>query len=292
MPTKKLLKEAPLVHAVIHLEFSVCPELTTPSPELINSLHERMIALGFPERIDSNTQLQGIVLGGPEGPTPAETKSIHRTLFRSADQRSIVQVSDHAIYIKTTDYSGFESFREIYSQILDASNDSIPSFNKLLLKHLGLRYVDVLVPKGDHSLSEFVSQEFLASSLSMLENVENRHSQTVTRANTSKEQVLTVIFEEVASNGRVSKVLPDNLLENDKRCNLIIKGHENWLNVSSPTYGILDIDHQHHFASNPSFDLDKLKQTVTSLYEDTSKVFWGSITDLAREQLGEVEKEV
>jgi len=55
--SKRILKHAPLVHAVLHLRFSEAPSLNPISNELMKALHERMISEGFQEKIESEANI-------------------------------------------------------------------------------------------------------------------------------------------------------------------------------------------------------------------------------------------
>ena len=53
---KKSLVKAPLVHAVLDLRFAEVPSLKLRQKELEQQLHERMIDIGFPEKIISKSE--------------------------------------------------------------------------------------------------------------------------------------------------------------------------------------------------------------------------------------------
>lgn len=280
---KYFLKEAPLVFTAIHLEFSQNPMLSSISNELSNALHQRMIEEGFPEKIVSKQQVVNIVIGPDKQPLQ-QASLIHRTLFRAPGEQEIVQIADNAIILKTTRYNNFEAFYEKFKSILKSCVDVVPGFDKVLLKRVMLRYIDVIAPSENDSLGDFVSDEILPMSLSMLDGISQRQGITVTRAITGESQVLQVYFEELPCNdGKVHKLLPDNLIETDPQCGLRIDGHERWLSLTSETYGILDIDHQHSFLGSPIFDLLFLEETLKNLYEDSSKVFWNTISVKAKD---------
>lgn len=54
---KKVLEQAPLVHALIHLRFTDVPSLISLQPDLVNKLHLRMIDEGFNEKIPSRAEI-------------------------------------------------------------------------------------------------------------------------------------------------------------------------------------------------------------------------------------------
>ena len=53
---KRSLVKAPLVHVVLDLKFAELPSLKNISEELENTLHDKMIEIGFPEIIRSKVE--------------------------------------------------------------------------------------------------------------------------------------------------------------------------------------------------------------------------------------------
>lgn len=281
---KKFLEEAPLVLSVLHLEFSKIPALSVMTQEMSNSLHQRMIEEGFPERIDSQQEVVEFAFNSNNNQPPQQqTRNIHRILFRASGEMDIVQVSDHALILKTTNYQRFEKFYEKFNGAIKACIDVIPDFDKVLLKSVGLRYVDLIAPKPGASLADYISSEVLPLSLSMLDKPLQRHGKTFTQSQVNENQVINVFFEELPTvQGKVHKVLPDNLIEADPNGGLIIKGHQWWHELDSPTYGILDVDNHYSFIGSPVFDIQTLNEAIKNLYIYANQVFWGTITDEAK----------
>lgn len=282
---KKFLEEAPLVLSVLHLEFSKIPALSVMTQEMSNSLHQRMIEEGFAERIDSKQEVTEFAFNKSSNnlSPQQQTKNLHRTLFRASGEMDIVQVCDHALILKTTNYKRFEEFHDKFNGAIQACIDVIPNFNKALLKSVGLRYVDLIAPKPGASLPDYISSEVLPMSLSMLDKPLKRHGKTFTQSQVKENQVISVVFEEIPTDqGKVHKVLPDNLIEGDPKGGLIIKGHHWWLELDSPTYGILDVDNHYSFIGSPVFDIDALNGAIKNLYIYANQVFWGTITDEAK----------
>lgn len=115
---------------------------------------------------------------------------------------------------------------------------------------------------------------------------ENKHVQgaTLKVIETNPAQILVVNFEELRCNdGKVHKILPDNLIEPDPSCGLIIAGQQEWLNVSSETYGLLDVDHTHNFISSPKLEIELIESAANQLYKHASDVFWNIISEKAKE---------
>jgi len=276
------LNQAPLVLTIIHLEFSEIPALSPMSEKLSNKLHQSMIKMGFPDKIISQQETVEVVFE-PNKEPKRQVSIGYRTSFRASGEKEIIQISNNELIIKTTSYKNFEDFYNKFKLIFKTCINIIDDFNNVLLKKISLRYINAIVPSKGSSLNEFVSNEILPISLSMLDEISQRQGITLTRASTAENQVLHVYFEELSSNdGKVYKILPDNIMEKDPKCSLFIQGHKNWLSLTSKTYGILDINHEYLFLGSPTFDLDLLKSKLKELYKDSSKVFWHTISENAK----------
>lgn len=282
---KKTLEKAPLVHALIHLRFAEVPALKAISPELMQELHERMIDEGFPEKIESKADIVEWHYDGKSQQMRHKKLSNNRLLFRAAGEKEIVEISDAYMVIKSTNYGTFNDFYDKFHRLLVACMDIIPKLDKTLLKSVGLRYVDVIAPTGSNTLSDFVCSEIQPPSL---KNVgEHLQGHSLKAVKVAENQVLVVNFEELSSlEGRVQKVLPDNLIEPDERCGLVINGQKDWNNVQSATYGILDIDHTYQFVQSPAFSAELVEDATRKLYQQASDIFWSVITEQAKNAWG------
>ncbi len=286
--SKRVLKHAPLVHAVLHLRFSEAPSLNPINSELLKILHERMILEGFQEKIESEANIVDVAFDPVRQQMRQTQVQRKRALFRAAGEQEIVEILEHSIVLKTTNYQSFKDFYDKFHRVLIGCLDVLTGLNSTLLKSVGLRYVDVLAPSGGASLNEFVSSEVLPPSLSMFDSLTHIQGATLKVIETKPGQVLVVNFEELRCNeGKVYKILPDNLVEPDPSCGLMIAGQPDWLNVSSDTYGLLDVDHTHNFISSPKFALDLIESAANELHQHASDVFWNVISEKAKLVWGE-----
>jgi uncharacterized protein (TIGR04255 family) len=280
---KRTLKNAPLVHAVLHLRFSEIPNLTSISPEMLKALHTRMIEEGFEEKISSHAEVIDMSFDPISQLMKHSKQTKTRTLFRAAGERDIFEISENAVVLKSTFYNTFNNFYGKFYKLLVGCTEIVGGLDKALLKSVALRYVDVIVPSEGNNLSDFVSPEILPPSLSMMDNAQHIQGITLKAIETAPGQILQVHFEELrCQERRIHKVLPDNLMEPDNKCGLVIDGQIDWLNVSSETYGILDVDHSHTFIGSPKFDIALIEKATKQLYQHSNDVFWGVISDEAK----------
>lgn len=277
---KKTLTKAPLVLTALHLRYSELPGLAVIDPKRLDQIHAAMLEEGFPEKIIS----EGEVHEAHFDPNTRQflhknTKSI-RYLFRAAGERNIVQISPDSIILKSTEYSTFKNFYSLFERVLQACTKVIPNLDKALLKSVGIRYADVIVPETHYDLCDMVTSDILPPRLEAVKGA-HLHGTTSTIIKTHANQALKLTFEQLpTSDGKVHKILPNDLGEPDPKCGLQIPGYDNWLSVKSPNYGILDIDHTFKFA-DPHFKLDNVERATKNLYEHTRDVFWSVTTETA-----------
>ncbi|HCQ9866001.1 MULTISPECIES: TIGR04255 family protein [Acinetobacter calcoaceticus/baumannii complex] len=285
---KKSLEKAPLVHVLLDLRFSESPALKNIPADLEKTLHEKMMDIGFPEKILSNTQHNEIQINQDTNEFKYNVTDVKRLLFRAAGEQSIVEFSSSAVLLKATQHSNFEDLSKKFMQVVEVL-ENIFSIKKTLLKSLELRYVDVIVPVESYTLSDFFT-----SNLNIFKNLnkfQHELGQIVKVVRTEDNQKLIVNFVELPCIGKqIHQVLPNDLIEQDPKCSLIIKGDDSWLKVESATYGLLDIKHIHNFIGSPEFNLTTVKLTAKSLYNDLSDVFWDSLSDIAKKTWGYEEK--
>jgi|SRR5690554_2782879 len=282
---KKTLATAPLVHVLIHLRFSGVAALKNISPELQKTLHESMVGEGLAEEIVSEAEQVDFIFDPIAQQMRHKKTTLKRLLFRAEGEQEIVEVSDSSIIYKTTLYTGFDAFHRKFSTLLSVLLSVIPNLEKSLMKNVGLRYVDVLVPSDNYKLRDFVSPTVLPPLFDNEGELLQARVLKVTKS--EKNQVLVVSLEELpVHNNQVYKVLPDNLIEPDDKCALIISGQASWLKVTADSYGLLDIDHTYEFAGSPKFDETDINTAVVQLYKKSSEVFWQSLSEQAKEAWG------
>lgn len=280
MAATPVLAQAPLIHVVAQLHFSALPRWTS---EERDALHREMIALGFPELIEASMNLvEWSVSADMEHEPQRSSKQIPRLVFKRAGEHALVELREDQLLLKTTDYVGHEAFLATWFEVLNVFSSAVPKFESLLLHRMSLRYVDLIVPKQDEALRELVTSALLPPALPDLE-AEPLFGSTVKVVRTGEERHLRVAFEEVvAQNSRLTKVLPDDLVEHDVKCGLSIKGQAHWDSLPDGFYGILDIEHVHTTHSKPTLGSVDKAASFRQLYDEASPVFWSVVTEQAQ----------
>lgn len=278
---KKTLNKAPLVHAVIDLRFSLITELEEIETDLMKHLHPKMIEVGLIELIKSSAEEVEFMFAKDNVKRNVTTRT--RTLFRDKYQTSIVELTETSMKLKTTAYHTFEEFHDKFKKTLQAVNEVVANFPNILMKKVNLRYIDVIVPTNSYTLKDFVGSNLMPPVFE--NNDKSIYGKTIKIMKVAKNQELAVFFEELLINqNQVTKVLPDDLIEFDRDCALKIKGHNYWSNVSSMSYGILDINNTFLFEDGTTIDLSLVNKAIATLYKESKKVFWNAITATAKNE--------
>lgn len=272
------LKKAPLVHVAIHLRYSQIPELTAPSSLMDTEITRKLVEVGFPEKIESKGQ--EIEIKADE--RKASSTEIYRFIFRAAGQRSCVVLTDSGIVLKTTGYETFDIFKKQFFDILEALDTTITGLSKSIIKSVGFRYTNLIAPKGGESLKDYLVSDVLPVK-NIFDEFKNNVGIYQASAMTEENQTLNFILEEVLTrDNKVSKVLPNNLIELDQNAGLLINGHEHWSQMSALKYALLDIDHFYKFPESPVYGRNVIMDRLVGLHEKANNTFYNVITGHAK----------
>ena len=279
---KKILRSAPLVQAVIHLRFSETPSLSIIDSKLLKTIHAQMINLGFPDFIESTAQSVEFTVDQSSQEVKQRTQTMKRYVFIAAGKTESIELNSTSLIIKSTNYNTFEELSQSFLSAINLCLETVNELQKMLLKSIGLRYVNAIVPKGSNNLESLISKEIIPLSTVSISNSRHLHGSMSKAIETDNNQSMLINFEELPLNGTsVHKILPENSIEPDTNCGLVIKGYSWWANVPGNTYGILDIDHSYNFNS-PQFDMGLVESELFKLKQNISSVFWELTSDTAK----------
>lgn len=283
-----VMKNAPLVHVIADISFSRLPE---PATETIEHLHSELLDAGFPERIDATLQTVELVFPVPESEHQTAQKVFRtkRLVFRNAGKTRLVEFTQNEVdgtgrlSLKVTDYPGKNDFFALLEQLLGIFRKCLPQLGKTALKGLALNYVDLIVPANNQAMNELVTREICPPQLTAVQAQKFLFGSSFRLVETAADQRLQVAFEEVpVNNGSLTKVLPDHLVEHDKRCGLSIQAKEHWWNIPTETYGILDTQHIFQLQQSVQFQEFDILEKFRELQVTCSSVFNEVTTETAR----------
>src|SRR6266571_5727337 len=146
--TLGVLPNAPLAYVVAQIVIDQIMDMDKRVGDVQAALRDR-----YP-RFDA---LQGLsILVGPSGqPQPQMMTAASRWQFADDAKRHGVVLQQNSIGLHATDYSTHDEFSGRLEVILKAMESIIPS---MFIKRLGLRYIDVIVPRPGENLNNYVRE--------------------------------------------------------------------------------------------------------------------------------------
>ncbi|MBK1693020.1 TIGR04255 family protein [Ectothiorhodospira mobilis] len=275
------LTQAPLIHVAARIAFSRLPDFDEQAME---TFHRRLVEEGFPERIEASLSEVTWSLPGPSGQEPKRrVRQRDRNVFKGPGHRRLVELRSDQLLFKVTDYEGHERFLSDWFRVIHLAAEVLPGLNKALLRTCNLRYVDLIVPKEDEKLQDLVSSALLPPPLSQVQG-SPLFGATTKILNTGEQCRLRLQFEELQPRqGRLTRILPDDLVETDPRAGLSIQAQPHWEQAMQCAYGLLDIEHVHEAPDKPPLGDVDMEERFRKLHDSTRQAFWGIITAKARQ---------
>jgi uncharacterized protein (TIGR04255 family) len=148
------LSNSPLLLVVAQVRFSSVLQMAKFIPEI----QERLRGQGFPKFRPA--QQQNLQIGPPGTPLANQSPTLLWEFLDRDDRKSIVVETDSVAFI-ATDYSVFESFRYGLEIALSAVSD-VAKPN--LRERIGLRYVNLVIPRSGKHISDYIGTELLGMS--------------------------------------------------------------------------------------------------------------------------------
>jgi uncharacterized protein (TIGR04255 family) len=144
------LSQSPLLLVLAQVRFSPILQMDKFIPEI----QERLRSQGFP-KFQAATEATSIQIPGM--PALSQNPTVHWEFMDPEGRKSIV-VGTESVAFTVTDYSTFEDFRVGLQIALLTVHEAV----KLPLRtRVGLRYIDLLIPKEGKEVSDYVRLEIL-----------------------------------------------------------------------------------------------------------------------------------
>ncbi|MFT9289716.1 TIGR04255 family protein [Gluconobacter oxydans] len=257
------MKKAPLRYVLAIMRFT--PVLTMD--RYVEQFQER-VRKNYPHFSDQKHQ--GVQL--EVGPNGATTRQVNGTTwqFSSADRRFAIMLGkDFLVVHAGTGYNGHEDFLERMRYALAAFQDidGLPDH----FTSLGYRYVDMIVPQKEQSLSDYLNSWVMpVEDVAALDGLSLLNGASFTAF---KAELGVVRFSALR---RPPVSLPHELL------NQFI--HENGWYEQPPSeeFALLDFDYSAPMPQTPEIVADTVIQKLSIMSSVLSKLFDQAITDHAR----------
>ena len=245
-----------------------------------------MLRAGFPEPILSQGDVSEMHINSVTEHVERRRQKNIRHIFRSPGEKSMVVLTPNTLEVRSADNTSPHELCDIFLSVLQVCIDNIPDFSAVLVKTVGVRTVDLFVPKAGQSLGMLVDAAILPGTPPDTANFRTVHALSARRMSDSKGGELAYVFEVLPFvRGQVQKVLPEDLVDPDRSCLLAIRGRDHWRGSEVEDYGMLDTQYLRGFPSQ-SLDKDAIASVLAELRTQAGSLFWGVVTDFAKGDLG------
>jgi len=149
MPSRGRLQNAPLVHVLAQARYSQ----VVAAPSRMQPLREVFKRIGLPRFEQS--QMASVTLRAGEPPllTPAP-----RWDFLNKDKTTAVVLAADFVTLQTSAYRTFDDFLDQFRTVLRAVRTA---FDPVVAERLGIRYIDLVRPRANESLADYLQPEML-----------------------------------------------------------------------------------------------------------------------------------
>lgn len=138
------MTNAPLALVLAQLRFSPYLSIGTAMPAIQDALRK-----SYP--VFRKSQIQTLEFG--PGPSAPNVTTVERFTFVNADNREGFVAQQDSLVFLATQYRTFDDFAEKHRTVLECFQRLVPD---LFVERLGLRYVDVIVPRTNERPEQYV----------------------------------------------------------------------------------------------------------------------------------------
>lgn len=290
MDKKVVLRESPLLIALAAIRYTEIPEFDKVN---VDAIFTGLVKLGFKHKkmvIDSTLDLSTPhMLQTPadsaiitQASMAVSQKQIYRHVFISLDKKWSVHLTKEQFILKTSGYETYESFSEKLESILKIVIKVVPFFNDVGCLTIGLRYVDLILPRAGKDLASYLNPKFAQPDWNKMLGADGASRSRLTSMVTTPIGNLRIELAELfpGPNGECELIPPELGDAPDTALTLSIR--EWWVESlqSRSHYAILDIDHSKELAEG--FDLSSIMIHLGSLYQPAKKAFLAVVSDSAQ----------
>ena len=161
-------RDAPLIMAIVDIAYSEIPNFEKSFD--IEGLAESLFKLGFTDKEEINQNGIEFNLNNSDSLEldksipKLKTRSISRShwVLLNSDRTASLHILSDKIVLKVTDYSTFENFSALLENCINACTKSIALLSDSPLKRVGVRYIDLLIPKGNDEINDYINSDWHA----------------------------------------------------------------------------------------------------------------------------------
>jgi uncharacterized protein (TIGR04255 family) len=253
----KKMNNAPVYFTVAQVQFNPVLNLEGYLP----TIQDRMRVAHFPDFKRETFQRLMVGFGGGDGgqvPTPSFLPQA-RCIFGDIEGTSGFVLENNSLALQTTAYETFETFSKVLLDGLGIVHDALQLD---FTQRVGLRYLDAVLPKGNESLSDYLTPEVLGLSQKLTGQMSHSVSESLVM-NAGGQLVSRVIIQD----GHVG--LPPEMMALAPRLNT---------RFTEPNgrHAIIDTDAFNE--QREVFNLEKIGTKMAFLHDEILKSFEATVT--------------
>ncbi|MDK2776566.1 MAG: TIGR04255 family protein [Pseudomonadota bacterium] len=233
-------KKAPLVYVTARVRVSQVPPL---SDNQLRDLQQDLMQHGLVHPKQGQAQEIAIQIEQRAGITPQPTLSqVTRYGFFSKDKTKSLIIDKNHIEWRSSSYSKYGDFIKGLNSCISAINRSVEPLQYLAVEEISLSYADIIVPNNSRKLADYFDLSDQILPLSFIDEPEDifQFGQVqVTRIVKTNQQITINLEQLPIQNGRIGKILPQDMGEPDNNFAMPITLRDEWLNSSSNDYALL-----------------------------------------------------
>jgi len=269
---------APLVYVTASIRTSALPKLTKDQTA---NIEQSLIKKGFIHSalgISTTFTLGQMQAEGiKEASTLSDVSSEEtRKAFFSEDKITCLIIDTHGFEWRTSNYSKYPEFRKSFSELLKMLISLVDSFGSVVIQELTLSYSDIIAPMPGRKLSDYFARDSHILPLSFFERFTDHQQAGILQVNrvTKPNERINILLEQLpTSDGKVTKLLPDIMLEPEKDFGMPIRVKDEWSkNIENRKYYALLLTQA---SSLVTFKLEQYFKIdlFESIHDLTSKTF-------------------
>jgi len=271
----KKYKHAPLVMALVDISFSELPNFEGNfDPE---KLAESLFSMNFTQKVKivqngfevqvrnepPNTNLNS------SNTTTKEFSTSH-WVYLNNDRTLALHIMSSKLILKCTKYDCFDTFNDLLTRCIDVCEKEITHFDTVPVQKVGMRYVDLIIPKPSQDLKDYLNKEWHAPTNfeqgGAARKLMMSRTTQILEDGEIKLRIDSAQFE--PKNGMPVSVIPNDLSDRDESSMQLF--FTPWMDESfkaQKNYVILDIDAslQENLNCTPKKALDKLEPLRLSI---------------------------
>ncbi|MFB9213845.1 TIGR04255 family protein [Vibrio sinaloensis] len=281
---------APLLMALYDIKYTDIPEFYDESKlvQVESVLREH----GFVEKVVESFQQVNFEVS-PNAPSEqmvsmqkptASGKTKQRWIFLNLDRTVSLYFAEGSLVLKTTNYSTHEQYLELLIKVLTDIANVFPSLMKGALLQIGTRFLNLIIPKEDKSLIDYVLPSWLPNSVSLPAGIESNpgvHNRLILNYETSLGNLRVESNQFSPKAGMNKQIIPDELMDNPE-VSLSIAGRPWWNDQLSSNVSYLVLDFDLIKIYREIFDINAISGYINEMRSITKPAFEGCITDTAR----------